>query len=250
MGENDDENKGQASSGHNDNGSITWRENDVPQSVRFDDPFYSLTDGAAEARHVFLDGNGLPDRWASEPYFSIAELGFGTGLNFLETWLLWRQTRPFGAQLSFTSFEAFPLPLPDIARALARFPHLAELADRMLITLPSQWPTYGEERPIRLDRQTQLMVVVGDARQTVPEWPGHAHAWFLDGFSPARNPELWEEPLMDAVYRKTRAGGSAATYSAAGWVRKNLEACGFRVERKDGFGSKRHMTVATRRKER
>ena len=220
---------------------VTWDENGQPVSALFEDPFFSRNDGAGETRHVFLKGNGLPDRWAARPYFSIAELGFGTGLNLLETWAMWRATRPFAGQLSYTSFEAFPLTPDQMGKAMAQWPHLAELAGRLLSVLPPKWPPHGEERPIRIDRQTQVTIVIGDARETVPDWPGRADAWFLDGFSPARNPEMWNEGLMQSVHEKTVPGGSFATYSAAGFVRRNLQAAGFRTETVPGFGAKREM---------
>ena len=105
----------------------------------------------------------------------------------------------------------------------------------------------GEERPVRLDRQTQLTVVVGDARETVPAWPGEADAWYLDGFAPARNPEMWSEGLMKAVAQHTAPDGTFATYAAAGFVRRNLTAAGFAVEKRRGFGGKREMLAGIKR---
>ncbi len=223
------------------NHPLEWNEDGHPVSTLFGDLFHSRHDGQAESRHVFLAGNGLPERWAARPYFSIAELGFGTGLNFLETWRTWRATRPFAAQLSFASFEAFPLTLDQMRRALGRWPDLAQLAERLLDALPSSWPPAGEERPVRLDRQTQLVVVIGDARETVPQWPGKADAWYLDGFAPRQNPEMWNQDLMKAVARATTPNGTLATYTAAGFVRRNLEAARFTVEKRAGFGGKREM---------
>lgn len=227
---------------------LTWDADGQPVSALFDDPFCSRTDGAGETRHVFLKGNGLPGAWATSAYFSIAELGFGTGLNFLETWAAWRATRPFASQMSFTSFEAYPLSPEQMATALKQWPHLGELAERLLSVLPSEWPPHGEERPIRLDRQTQLMIVIGDARETVPQWPGRANAWYLDGFSPAKNPEMWNEDLMQAVHDKTVPGGGFATYTAAGFVRRNLQAAGFKVQTVQGFGTKREMLTGVRKR--
>lgn len=227
---------------------LDWDDQGNPVSRLFDDPFHARADGAGETRHVFLDGNGLPRRWSAAPYFSVAELGFGTALNFLETWRLWRATRPFAGQLSFTTFEAFPLTPDQIAKALKPFPELALLAERLLPVLPPAWPAQGEERPVRLDRQTQLTIIIGDARETVPAWPGQADAWFLDGFSPAKNPEMWDEVLMQAVWNKTAPGGTFATYAAAGFVKRNLANAGFLVETTRGFGSKREMVRGERRR--
>lgn len=222
---------------------IEHDENGLPVSRLYGDHFYSRHDGQAETRHVFLNGNSLPDRWAGKAYFSVAELGFGTGLNFLELWQLWRKTRPFAAQLSFTSFEAHPLHLDQMRADLDRWQGLAPLAERLLHALPSRWPPAGSERPIRLDRQTQIMIVVGDAGETVPAWPGRADCWFLDGFAPSKNPGMWTAELMRAVHDRTARGGTFATYTAAGHVRRNLADAGFSVQKRVGFAGKREMLV-------
>jgi tRNA U34 5-methylaminomethyl-2-thiouridine-forming methyltransferase MnmC len=214
---------------------LDWREG-VPVSRRFNDPFYSLEDGLAEAQHVFLGGNGLPGRFRDR--FHIAELGFGTGLNVVAAALAWREAG-IGGHLNFTSFEAFPLAPADMRAALEHFPEAAPFA-RMIETALNG-------RAGRHDLGITLSVVAGDARQTVPEWQGRADAWFLDGFAPPRNPELWEEGLMRAVAAHTAPGGTFATYTAAGSVRRGLEAAGFEVERRPGFGRKRHMSVGAKR---
>jgi tRNA U34 5-methylaminomethyl-2-thiouridine-forming methyltransferase MnmC len=210
---------------------LEWRDGCVPVSCRFDDPYFSLDDGLAETRHVFLGGNGLPERFA--PGFHIAELGFGTGLNMLTAWSEWERAGLEGP-LRFTSFEAYPMDLDQMTRALHAFPDLAAWRDRFL----AAWPGQGG-----CDFDTlRLEVIVGDARKTIPGWSGRAHAWFLDGFAPSRNPELWGAELMCEVARHTDPGGSVATYSAAGQVRRNLTEAGFSVIRSPGYGRKRHMT--------
>lgn len=212
---------------------ITWAGGQVPVASRFDDPYFSLADGLAETRHVFLDGNALPGRFT--PGFAIAELGFGTGLNMLAAWAAW-EGAGLTTPLTFTSFEAFPLAPSDMVRALAAFPELAPWRDRFL----TRWQGTGT-----CDLGTlRLNVIHGDARQTLPAWQGRADAWFLDGFSPARNPELWGAALLADVARHTAPGGTAATYTAAGFVRRGLSAAGFAVTRTPGYGRKRHMTRA------
>lgn len=208
-----------------DQSGLDWR-NGVPVSQRFDDPYFSLDGGLEEARHVFLSGNGLPARL--RPGFHVGELGFGTGLNLLA--LAQLATVP----LRFTSFEAFPLGIDALAQAHAAFPALAELAGQ----LRASWG----QRVIQVG-PVEARVILGDARATLPDWGGSADAWFLDGFAPARNPELWDGPLLTEVARHTAPGGTLATYSAAGQVRRDLAAAGFAVERVQGFGRKRHMTV-------
>ncbi len=221
--------------GEDDQSGLSWRDGIVPVSNRFDDPYFSLSDGLAETRHVFLSGNDLPARFRDG--FRIAELGFGTGLNMLATLIEWTRAGVPG-RLLYTSFEAFPLSAAEIARALDAFPETRAVADPFL----AAWETGAREfdlGPLR------VRVIVGDARASLPGWEDKADAWFLDGFSPAKNPELWSEELMADVGRHTEAGGTFATYTAAGHVRRALQAAGFQVERAAGHGRKRHMTRGT-----
>lgn len=210
-----------------------WKENGVPVSERFDDPYFSLENGLAETRHVFLQGNDLPARF--RPGFRIAELGFGTGLNLIGARQAWRAAGMDGP-LRFTSFEAFPMPPEDALRALSAFPEAnADAGDvAALLADPAQ--------PLIRD-DIEMQVIVGDARQTLPNWDDAADAWFLDGFAPAKNPDLWQADLLAEVGRHTAPGGSFATYTAAGDVRRALVAAGFDVTRVPGYGRKRHMTT-------
>lgn len=214
---------------------LTWRDDRVPVAQQFDDPYFSLDNGLAETRHVFLAGNRLPDRFRDG--FHIAELGFGTGLNFLAAWRMWRDSGAQGT-LRFTSFEAFPMRADDMAKALENWPELSELAAPLLRAVAA-----GET--VLASDGVRLEIILGDARETLPRWAGSADAWFLDGFSPAKNPELWGAELMAAVGRHTNPGGGFATYSAAGHVRQSLASAGFDVMKIAGFGRKRHMTVGT-----
>ncbi len=223
----------QARNRFDDQASLSWRDGSVPVSDRFDDPYFSIQDGLAETHHVFLAGNDLPGRFV--PGFHIAELGFGTGLNLLAAWKLWEESGQQG-QLQFTSFEAFPMRPADMSKALEAFPVIAPWAARFL----GQWTGEGT----CVFETLRFEMVRGDARLSLPEWTGLADAWFLDGFSPAKNPELWQDDLMAEVARHTAPGGTAATYTAAGFVRRGLEAAGFRVTRIPGYGRKRHMTKA------
>lgn len=219
--------------------SLAWDRSGTPRSERFGDTYFSAEDGLAEARHVFLAGNGLPKAWSGRTDFHIAELGFGTGLNVLAARALWRQTRTSGATLTVTSFERYPLSAGQMARALARWPEIEHLAAQLV----GAWESASAEFDFG---DTYLRVIVGDARAAVPRWDGMADAWFLDGFAPARNPEMWEPELLRAVFGRTLPGGSAATFTAAGAVRRALAQAGFTVEKRPGFGPKRDMTVARR----
>ncbi|MEM9496884.1 MAG: tRNA (5-methylaminomethyl-2-thiouridine)(34)-methyltransferase MnmD [Pseudomonadota bacterium] len=211
---------------------LDWRDGHVPVSRRFDDPYYSLENGLAEARHVFLGGNDIPARLVDR--FHVAELGFGTGLNLLVTLAAWRSTGRSGS-LRYTSFEVFPLSVQDMCRALTAFgEHTALIAEIL-----DHWTPCGMRLP-----DLSFDLIVGDARVTLPAWTEQADAWFLDGFAPAKNPELWGAEILNAVASHTRPGGTAATYSAAGFVRRGLADAGFDVRRVPGYGRKRHMTVA------
>ena len=219
--------------GEQGSAGLDWRDGIVPVSQRFDDPYFSLADGLAETRHVFLRGNGLPERLRDG--FHVAELGFGTGLNLLALMMAWAATGAPGV-VRFTSFEAYPLEAGDMARALEAFPEARAVADPLL----AQWGAGARRLSLP---GVEAEVIIGDARETLPLWAGRADAWFLDGFSPAKNPELWSDDLMRAVAAHTALGGTFATYTAAGHVRRALAEAGFVVERLPGHGRKRHMTV-------
>ncbi|PSL18312.1 tRNA (5-methylaminomethyl-2-thiouridine)(34)-methyltransferase MnmD [Shimia abyssi] len=215
---------------------LEWRDGAIPVSTRFNDPYFSLENGLAETRHVFLAGNDLPARFA--PGFHIAELGFGTGLNLLTAWMEWDasgQTTP----LTFTSFEAFPMSATEMARALEAFPELGEYAKRLVAA-------WQRDPSLTTLEGINAQVLIGHAHECLAAQNFAANAWFLDGFSPAKNPELWGKALMKQVGAHTAPTGTVATYTAAGFVRRNLADAGFEVTRTPGFGRKRHMTIGSK----
>lgn len=215
----------------------------MPYSEAFGDFYYSRADGRAECRHVFLGGNGLPERFEKSARFIIGELGFGTGLNFIETWAVWADAAPQGAVLEFHSFELHPLERAAMVRALSAWPELCSRAE----ILAAAWPDRPSgEIVCHFDHQpgtVELTVHCGPAQQKLPACGITADAWYLDGFAPSRNPEMWSAELLRAVAASTTAGGTCATYSAAGWVRRNLAAAGFSVEKRSGHAGKRDMSV-------
>jgi len=212
-----------------DGDRVDWRADGVPVSARYGDPYFSPDGGLEETRHVFLGGNGLPGRFRDG--FRIAETGFGTGLNLIAAALAF----PGPGRFRFTSFELHPMEPADMARALAAFPATAPLA----ADLVAAWR--GGARRFALG-PAEVEILTGDVRDRLPAWDGIADAWFLDGFAPARNPAMWDAGLMAEVARHTAPGGTFATYTAAGHVRRALQAAGFQVSRAPGFGRKRHMT--------
>jgi len=212
---------------------ISWIDNRIPVSCKFNDSYYSVYGGLEETNFVFLSGNNLPGRFNDG--FHIAELGFGTGLNMLVSIEAFYKANIKGT-LYYTSFEKYPLEKSQAEKALKSFPLLNKNF------LLDQWSQ--KTFSVVSDRIIGT-VIIGDARKTVEQWSGKADAWFLDGFSPSKNPELWEPNLLKNVAIKTKKNGTFATYTAAGAVRRNLSNSGFLVEKVTGFGRKRHMCKGT-----
>ena len=225
----------------NPQNGLSWVDNTIPRSVRFDDTYYSKANGLEEVGHVFIKGNNLAERIAQAGRFTVGELGFGTGLNFLALWHFWRETAPQDSILHFVSFELYPLSKQDMLKALSRWPDLADDAQ----TLLKDWNSTGSAFNFTREN-VSLTVHFGDANICLPQMDVTIDAWFLDGFSPAKNPELWNGPLLQIVFDKTTPGGTFATYSAAGWIRRNLEAAGFQVSRTKGHAGKREMSVGNK----
>ncbi|MDR1850283.1 MAG: bifunctional tRNA (5-methylaminomethyl-2-thiouridine)(34)-methyltransferase MnmD/FAD-dependent 5-carboxymethylaminomethyl-2-thiouridine(34) oxidoreductase MnmC, partial [Zoogloeaceae bacterium] len=192
----------------------------------------------AQARHVFLAGNGLPERWQGRERFVILETGFGLGLNFLTTWAAWQEAgRP--CRLHFVSVEAHPFTRKDLAAAQARWPEFAPLAAE----LQANWPVLvpGIHRINLVGGELVLTLVLGDARQTLRRLMLTADAIYLDGFSPDKNPELWTPEICHAIARLAAPGATLATWSVNGAVRQALTAHEFALEKRAGFAGKRHM---------
>lgn len=212
----------------------------TPRSVDVGDIYFS-DGGVDETRHVFLDGNGLPERFRGAPRFVVGELGFGSGLNLLALWDCWRRAaKPPGARLHFLSAERAPFAPADLARAHAAWPQLAPLGDRLRAVLPPPIPGF---RHLRLEEDVELTLLLGAAEDVLPRAEAQVDAWFLDGFAPAKNPDFWSDAIFAEMARLSAPGATLATYTVAGAVRRGLEAAGFSVERKDGYGRKRDMLV-------
>lgn len=217
----------------------------VPRSERFDDVYFSVEDGLAETRHVFLDGNKLRERWsdlATGGVFRIGETGFGTGLNFLAAWQLWNELKPQNnlQRLEFVSVEKYPVTASYIKEVLSVWEGaLPGLLERFCAV----YPQVVHEGIHRLSPAADvgLTLLIGDANDLLPKFTGPVDAWFLDGFKPATNPEMWTEIIFQNMARGSRAGTSLATFTAAGSVRRGLQAAGFAVTKVKGFGRKRDM---------
>lgn len=219
---------------------ITWRADGSPQSTRFDDIYFSSDDGLAETEHVFLNGNALPDAWADSNHFTIGETGFGTGLNFLATWALWRKTYKPHQHLHFVSVEGFPLSAEELSKALEKWPDLAPLASELITHYPA---SHTGTHLMHLSDNVSLTLCEDEVLPALRQLEAHVDAWFLDGFSPATNPDMWSDAVFAEVARLSKIGTTFATFTAAGAVRRGLAAKGFAVEKVKGFGRKREMLV-------
>ncbi|MBI5918214.1 MAG: bifunctional tRNA (5-methylaminomethyl-2-thiouridine)(34)-methyltransferase MnmD/FAD-dependent 5-carboxymethylaminomethyl-2-thiouridine(34) oxidoreductase MnmC [Nitrosomonadales bacterium] len=222
--------------------TLDWKDGQ-PFSTRFDDVYFSTDSGLEETRHVFLHGNRLPERFAAlsaGDSFAIGETGFGTGLNFLCASQLFQQVAASGATLDFFSTEKFPLSDEELRASLELWPELGELAGALLACWRRRVP--GWNRWSFCGGRVRLTLVLADVAEALSELAmGSVDAWFLDGFAPSRNPEMWAQPVLAQLTRTSRPGATFATYTSAGWVRRGLAEAGFRVERVPGYGRKREM---------
>ena len=219
---------------------LQWQDH-TPVATDFDDPYFSRQDGRAESVYVFLDGNRLDRRFAAltdGDRFVIGETGFGTGLNMLLTARRFLELAPAGAGLELWSVEKHPLQREDLARALAHWPELGAPARALLDQYPPASPGYHR---LQLADNITLTLMLGDAEALWRQCPARVDAWFLDGFAPARNPAMWQAGLFDQLAAHSRPGATLATFTAAGFVRRGLIEAGFAMQRRDGFGGKRHM---------
>jgi tRNA 5-methylaminomethyl-2-thiouridine biosynthesis bifunctional protein len=221
---------------------LDWSPEGHPRSRLYGDVYFSAEDGLAESRAVFLQGCGLPQAWAGRDRFTVGELGFGTGLNILALLDLWRRTAPAGARLHIFSIEAHPLTADAAARALAAWPELADLTELLI----ARWPgrARGVHRVEMPEVRAILDLAVMEVEAALTGWSGAADAWFLDGFSPALNPAMWRDEVLDLVARRSAPGAGAATFTVAGAVRRGLQAAGFEVEKRPGHGRKRERLEA------
>lgn len=249
-----------------ENANILWDENGAPYSSRFEDIYCSRDGGLKETEHVFLAANHLRERWqeldrqlaqtkSADPanrqsHFTITELGFGTGLNFLCCWQLWQQTAPHNLRLHYIACEKYPLQSEVLAQAMARWPELASLNSSLLRGYPDHTPGYHRLKlsPTESCDEVILDLYYGDAQDMLreqatsrPNQQGIVDAWFLDGFAPRVNPDMWSPALLGLAGKLSKRGATLSTYSVAANVVAALQNAGFATRKQPGFGSKRHM---------
>lgn len=221
---------------------LDWSNEAAPRAAAFEDVYFSAAGGLAESEAVFLAGCGLPENWVGRDRFTLCELGLGAGVNLLAAWRAWKKTRLPHAQLHISTIEAFPLAGKDAARALANFPEVADLAEKLL----ARWPVraFGPQRLWFPEDGISFNIFIGEAEPVLAGMDGAFDAWFLDGFAPARNPAMWSPAVLGQIARLSAPGARLATFTVAGEVRRGLEAVGFAVEKKPGFGAKRERLEA------
>ena len=220
---------------------ITWQDT-TPVSVSFDDFYFSTDDGLNESRYVFLKPNKLPERFLhgdlSQP-FIVAETGFGTGLNFLITWQAWKQQTQAKRPFHFFSVEKFPLRKEDLTKALANWPELHEFISPLIEQYP---PIISGLQTLEFESgKVRLSLLFGDISTDLSSINFKADAWYLDGFSPKKNPDMWTDHFFSLIADKSKKGSTFSTFTSASLVRKSLTNAGFNVLKQEGFGKKREM---------
>jgi len=214
----------------------------VPYSAAYGDIYHSADGGVGQARHVFLQGCGLPAAWTHRASFVMLETGFGTGLNFLTTWAAWRADPARSSRLHFLSVEKHPFQVDDLATLHAQWPEFSDLSRELLANWPMLTPGFHR---IALDGgRVQLTLMLGDAHDCLPQVQAAVDAFYLDGFAPEHNPELWQPSVFNELARLAKPGAMVATYTVMGTVRQRLTAAGFACEKRDGYGGKRHCLNA------
>ncbi len=219
---------------------LDWSRPTTPAASDFGDIYFSTDGGLNESRTVFLHGCGIPEAWQKTERFVIGELGFGSGLNFLATWQMWDKTKPKNGHLHFVSIEKFPFDKAQLSKALSAWPELSHYSERLI----KAWP--GRVKGLhRLHfGEVSLTLIHDDIECALDALNMNANAWFLDGFSPNKNPAMWAPNIMQSIAHLSAPGARLATFTVAGHVRTALANAGFNVERKAGFGRKRHRLEA------
>ena len=220
---------------------IRW-ENEIPHSEIFGDIYFSESGGKEESMHVFQTPNRIPERALKGSPTTILELGFGTGLNFFISRDLYRKSGFPGPLLHYIAIEKYPLKLSDMKKIKNIFPDLKIHIEDLIFRYP--FPVEGFHRRIFDEGRTILTLIYGDAREYIHQISGKIDACFLDGFSPSKNPGLWDDAIFSGLAKLCKKDTTLSTYSCAGSVRENLRNNGFSAEKTDGFGKKRHMLFA------
>ena len=231
---------------------IQWTDG-TPVSTQFEDVYFHKANGLEETEYVFLHHNQLTERWSDlkkqsdKQHFTIAETGFGTGLNFLCAWDLWQKNSKPEHTLHFLSVEKFPLEKASLKTALEQWPQLEHLGEQLIEHYPKLVPGWHS---IHLNNTTEhcgaivLHLFFGDIHDWLDQIHAQVDAWFLDGFAPAKNPDMWSDHLFLQMAKLSPAFATVATFTASGLVKRGLQAAGFEIKKVKGFRNKREMLTA------
>lgn len=203
-----------------------------PYSTLYDDIYFSTDDGLSESKAVFLDGIGAPDVWVGQKSFVVCELGFGTGLNFLNTLKMWGEANLTDQKLIYIATEKHPLSLSEIKQAI-HWPSLQPYLREVLNSYP--------ESTKLLDGRVSLELLIGDSAELLVGSNVKVDGWYMDGFAPKKNPDMWSDEIFKQMRRLSNRGARMATFTAAGFVRRGLKAAGFDMIKRTGYGKKREM---------
>ncbi len=220
------------------NAELEWQAS-TPVNKHFNDPYFSLANGLAETNYVFIQHNGLPDKWKKHQNFVIAETGFGTGLNFLVTAQHWVDSQNDDSHLTYYSIEKYPLSSIDLAKSLENWPQFKTISQELLTLYPDKLPGFHQLEFTQ--EKITLVLMFDDVLPMLKNLQSKVDCWYLDGFSPAKNPEMWSLALCEQLALLSHEDTSFATFSAASIVRRNLQTVGFDVKKTPGFGKKREM---------
>ena len=219
---------------------ISWKNNTTPFSNKYGDVYFSADNGLDESQYIFINSNNLYERFVTQNDFYICETGFGTGLNFAVACKLWQKLSSPDSILFFTTFEKHPLNQKNFAQAANSWPELTDIYSEII-------PSYKGLRPgnniITLDNlRVSLNIIIGDINDTISSLPSSSiECWFLDGFAPSLNPEMWTDTVISNIARASTKEATFSTFTAAGNVRRSMLKHGFEVVKKPGFGKKREM---------
>ena len=220
---------------------LDWSHLGTPAATDFGDIYFSTDGGLEETETVFLKACGLPEGWQNKQRFVMGELGFGSGLNFLATWRLWDAAKPTNGRLHFVSIEKFPFDAAQLNQALSAWPDLKKYSSQLI----AKWPGRVKGFHRLHFGDVTLTLIHDDISCALDDMDANIEAWFLDGFSPAKNPDMWSPDIMQKLAKLSAPGAKLGTFTVAGSVRQGLMDAGFEVEKKEGFGRKRHRLEAT-----
>lgn len=212
---------------------------EAPRSRQFHDTYFDSQDGLSESRHVFLEGCHIPEMWQDQTMSVVGELGFGTGLNFLAVWQAWKNDSHRPERLHFISVEGFPMDRAQMTDSLQTWPDLAPMAEQLCRSYPDPQP--GFHRIAFENGRVSLTLLLGPVLPMLESLDAQVDAWFLDGFAPDRNPDMWHPDVLQQVARLCKPNTRMSTFTVAGQVRRDLESVGFRVEKRPGWGRKREV---------